>query len=109
MSNSGHESEVDEAAADAQKETFANLRSWTSWGSTKRETPRRGKPKGKQTLSKFSGHWLADDAVCCIKAECPVYTWDQPNRVDTLTMYGDDQTHLKFEIAGGKFSFRFAV
>lgn len=48
--------EVDEAAAAAQKESFADLRAWTIRGAIKRETPRRWQRKGNNALTKFSGH-----------------------------------------------------
>ena len=35
-------------------------------------------------------HWMTDNAVCCIKAECPVYTWGEPDRLDTLIVYDDE-------------------
>ena len=101
--------EIDEAAAAAQKESFANLRSWTSWGSIKRDPKQRTQRKGNEDMSEFSGQWMGSDAPCVIKAEYPVYNWGEADRLDRLFIYGDEQTRMKFEIAGGKFSLDFAV
>ena len=112
MSSHGHEDEFDEvdpAAAAAQKQAFENLRSWTSWGSLKREPKARTQRKGNENLSRFSGQWLGSDAPCVVKAECPVYTFEQPDRLTYEYIYGDKETTMKFDILGGKFSVGFVV
>ena len=51
MSTSGHEDEYDqEAAAAAQREDFAELRSWTVWGAIKRDSTARTTGKRKKNL-----------------------------------------------------------
>ena len=113
MSNHGREDEfddeVDEAAAAAQKQAFENLRSWTSWGSLKREPKARTERKGNENFSRFSGQWLGSDAPCVVKAECPVYTFGQPDRLTYHYIYRDKETTMKFDILGGKFSVGFVV
>lgn len=105
MSASGSEDDINEAAAAAQRESFAELRSWTVWGAITRDAKERTTRKGKQELSRFSGQWIAKNAPCCLKAECPQGGWDQPDRVLSLVVLGDEETNLRFEIAGGEFSF----
>ena len=41
---------------------------------------------------------MTNNAVCCINVECPVYTWGEPDKLDTLIVYGDDQTNLHLKL-----------
>ena len=110
MSTSGHEDEYDqEAAAAAQREDFAQLRSWTVWGAIKRDSVARTTGKRKKNFSRFSGQWIPESSPCILKAQAMIHTWDQPDSLRELVILGDDDTPLKFEISGGKFSFSFAI
>lgn len=75
-----------------EDEEFGNLSSWTDWGMTT-----RGGKKRQSQQSLFWNQWITDEAFCCLNA-----SWKTSlGETEMLQVYGNEETSLKIEIAGG--------